>query len=46
MIAAGYACYIIYGLYNPTPTFEECQSQRVNESLSSACLDLLMEEGR
>ena len=45
MIAAGYAAYIIYGLYDPTPTFEECQSQRVDESISSACLDLL-KEGR
>jgi hypothetical protein len=46
MIAARYASYIIYGLFNPTPTFEECQSQRGNESISSACLDLLMEEGK
>ena len=46
VIGIGYAAYIIYTIYNPTFTLDDCLLQRANEDIGSACLELLLEEGK
>ncbi|MBT3532570.1 MAG: hypothetical protein HN478_01760 [Rhodospirillaceae bacterium] len=43
-IGLGIAAAVIHSMF--TPTLEECLVERASESISAACWDLLLQEGR